>query len=67
MMVDKNGCIREIIEELLFTFSKFQKHVYIKRVQAAEFENDKGISEERVLQVDFAMAYRVKEGMFVIN
>ena len=45
----------EVIEELLFSLSKFQKHVRVKRVQAAEFETDKGAAGKRILQVDFAM------------
>ena len=50
------GCAAQLVEVIKADMNKVIKHVYTKRVQATEFENDKK-SKARVLEMDFAMNY----------
>jgi len=55
-VVTKECCAGELLECVTMELPTFQEHVRIKRVQEAEFENDK--KKAQVLQVDFAMVYQ---------
>jgi len=55
-VVTKECCVGELLERVTMEMQNFQEHVRVKRIQEAEFENDKKAA--RVLQIDFAMAYQ---------
>ena len=54
--VINEGCAAELLERIRDDMDKTASHVYTKRVQAEDFEDDKECGV-RVLQMDFAMNY----------
>ena len=56
-LITKQGCVGELMDEILDSISSFQEHVRIKRIQSDAFEQDKKDPDVTVLQCDFAMAY----------
>ena len=50
-------CAGELYEIILQNWANFQEHTRVKRMQATAFQEDMSISTNRVLQIDFAMAY----------
>ena len=55
---EQAGLCREVVELFEASFQENLVHVNTKRIQTNEFEADKGNKNVRVLQMDFAMAYK---------
>ena len=51
----RSTCMAELLDLVKNDFPSYREHVRVKRIQSAQFEEDK--EKSRVLQVDFAMAY----------
>ena len=65
----KEKRVGEVLEELQESFAAVKEHQNLKRIQAAEFQNDLSDESVRVLQIDYAMAYQCelqKEAMGVL-
>ena len=51
-LITKQGCVGELMDEILDSISSFQEHVRIKRIQSDAFEQDKKDPDVTVLQCD---------------
>ena len=47
----------ELKEKVILSLPDMMHHVNLKRIQAAEFQQDKLNDDVRILQVDFAMSF----------
>ena len=50
--------VGKVYEDYQKSFKIVVSHVNVKRIQAAEFQSDKGDNSKRVLQIDYAMVYQ---------